>query len=121
MNSTCRNCGLALAIPVNRTYCPYHREERELHRRQAVSSAWHAKRRDPISDLEPQPKRLDLSLDAFQLAALHRRLIEMHRLGDAAQALNKLRELATRPTTPPETHRFGDREEPASILFPESS
>ena len=66
--------------------------------RYATSSAWHAKKcAPPIANWERTEPKLMLPTDAFALAALHRRLVNAHRLADATLVLDKLRELATRP------------------------
>ena len=81
-------------------------KEHELRQIYTKSSAWHARNRNPpLPDWESTEPRLVLPRDAFALAALHRRLVNAHRLADAVLVLDKLRELATRPCLDADTMR----------------
>ena len=95
----------------------YSWRDEELRRHYATSSAWHAKQRNPPLPIrECTEPKLVLPHDAFALAALHQRLVNSYRYADAELALDKLRELATRPL-PPEvnTHQFAVKKQGTSI------
>ena len=98
-------------------------KERELRSRYATSSAWHARRQPiPLPDWEHTEPKLVLPFDAFALAALHLQLVKAHRYADATLALNKLRDLATRPQPKViDTHQFVVQKQDSSIPIVQSS
>jgi hypothetical protein len=86
--------------------------------RYKTSTAWHAQKRSPLPEGNRAPTKLFLPTDAFELAAMHKRLIDAHRYADANVVLARLRELATRPD-PVEvnTHQFVVGKQATSIPF----
>ena len=101
MNSRCYRCGLDLDVPVNRQFCPVHRKERELARRLKAVMAWKAMNRNPLPECDPSHAPPPVYLDAYQLAALHKKLVAAFRYEDANKVLDRLHELAARPIDPP--------------------